>query len=85
MQKAINNFATNVTRLSLHVGTLRHTQDSQKGSTCAYSFSHSSPVTCHVSLTPTATGIDPPPVNSPIMDSRLVCKESAKFIQTFLN
>ena len=32
-------------------------------------------VTCHLSLTPTATATDPPPANSPIMHSRLVGKE----------
>ena len=34
-----------------------------------------SQVTCHLSLTPTATATDPPPANSPIMHNRLVCKE----------
>ena len=34
-----------------------------------------SPVTCHFSLTPTATATDPPTANFPIMHSRLVCKE----------
>ena len=33
-----------------------------------------SPVTCHLSLTPTVTAIDPPLANSPTMHSRLVCK-----------
>ena len=31
-------------------------------------------VTCH-QLTPTAKAIDPPPANSPIMHSRLLCKD----------
>ena len=31
-------------------------------------------VTCHLSLTPTATATDPP-ANSPIMHSRLVCED----------
>ena len=32
-----------------------------------------SPVTCHKSLTPTATALDPPSANSPTMPSRMVC------------
>ena len=32
-------------------------------------------VTCHLSLTPTATDTDLPPDNSPIMHCRLVCKD----------
>ena len=35
-----------------------------------------SDVNCHMSLTHTATAIDPPPANSPIMHSRLVRKDS---------
>ena len=31
-----------------------------------------SPVTCHKSLTPTATAMDPPPANSPTMHSRIL-------------
>ena len=31
-----------------------------------------SPVTCHISLTSTATATDPPPANSPIMHSRML-------------
>ena len=33
-------------------------------------------LTCHLSLTITATATDPPPANSPTMHSRLVCKEN---------
>ena len=33
-------------------------------------------VTCHLSLTPTATAIDPPPTNSPIMQSQLVPRDT---------
>ena len=36
---------------------------------------HLSPVTCHRSLTPTARASYPPPANSPIMQSKLVCKD----------
>ena len=36
---------------------------------------HVSPLTCHLWITPTATATDPPNANSPIMHSRLVCKE----------
>ena len=36
-------------------------------------------VTCHLSLTPTTTATDFPPVNSPIMHSRLVCKPHKYF------
>ena len=36
---------------------------------------HMAHVTCHLSLTPTATATEPPPAYSPIMHSRLVCKE----------
>ena len=32
-------------------------------------------VMCHLSLTPTANATQPPPVNSPIIQSRLVCKD----------
>ena len=32
-------------------------------------------VTCHMSLTPTATAIHPPPANSPTMHSRLFQKD----------
>ena len=32
-------------------------------------------VTCHLSLTPTAKATDPPPANSPIMHSGLICKD----------
>ena len=32
-------------------------------------------VTCHLSLTPTATVTDPPPTNYPTVDGRLVCKD----------
>ena len=35
---------------------------------------HVSSVSCHLSLTVTATATDPPPANSPTMQSRLVCK-----------
>ena len=35
-------------------------------------------VTCHLSITPTATATDPPPANSPIMHSRLVAKTPPK-------
>ena len=34
-----------------------------------------SPVICQLSLTPIATATDPPPANSPIMHSRLFCKD----------
>ena len=34
-----------------------------------------SPVTCHLSLTLTATATDPPPANSPSMYSKLVRKD----------
>ena len=34
-----------------------------------------SPVTSHLSQTPTAAATDPPPANSPTMHSRLVCKD----------
>ena len=37
-----------------------------------------SPVTCHMSLMPTATAKDPPPVNSPTMHSRMVLEEKKK-------
>ena len=37
---------------------------------------HLSPVTCHLSLTPTAPATYRPPANSPMMHSRLVCKEA---------
>ena len=36
---------------------------------------HLPTVTCHLSLMATATAKDPPPANSPIMNSRLVCKD----------
>ena len=36
---------------------------------------HMSCVTCPLSLKPTATSTDPSPANSPIMHSRLVCKD----------
>ena len=36
---------------------------------------HLSPVTCHRSLTPAARASYPPPANSPIMQSKLVCKD----------
>ena len=36
---------------------------------------HVSRVTYHVSLTPTATATDPPPANSPIMHTKLLCKD----------
>ena len=36
---------------------------------------HMEPVTCHHSLMPTVTVTDYCPANSPIMQSRLVCKE----------
>ena len=35
-------------------------------------------VTCHLSITPTATATDPPHANSPIMHSRLVAKTPPK-------
>ena len=34
-----------------------------------------SPVTCQMSLTPTATARDPPPANSPTMHNRMVCED----------
>ena len=33
------------------------------------------PVTCHMSLTQTATATDPSPANSPTMHSRIICKD----------
>ena len=39
---------------------------------------HMSPVSCHLSLTPTVTATDPPPANSPTMHSSLVCKDQQK-------
>ena len=36
---------------------------------------HMSRVSCHLSLAPTGTATDPHPANSPIMHSRLVCKD----------
>ena len=36
---------------------------------------HLSPITCHLSQTVTATATDPPPAYTPIMHSRLVCKD----------
>ena len=38
------------------------------------------PVICHLSLTPTATAISPPPSNSPIMHSRLVLKDAKIYL-----
>ena len=39
--------------------------------------------TCHLSLTPTGSATDPPPANSPTMQSRLVHQErTQKIIQT---
>ena len=34
-----------------------------------------SPVTCHMSITPSATATEPFPANSPTMRCRLFCKE----------
>ena len=47
-----------------------------------------SPVTCHLSPTPTAIAKDPPPANYPTMHSRLICQDRTQepiffFIQTF--
>ena len=39
---------------------------------------HRSPVTCHLSLTPTATATDPPPTNSPIMHLKMQSKNIKK-------
>ena len=44
---------------------------------------HLTPVTCQLSLTPTATATDPPSANSPSMHRKLVCKDQKpKNIQT---
>ena len=40
---------------------------------------HMLSVTCHMSLTPTATAMDPSPANSPTMHSRIVRKDPKPF------
>ena len=41
---------------------------------------HLLPVTCHKSLTPTATAMEPPPTDSPAMHSKLAHKDSKTLV-----
>ena len=44
-----------------------------------------SPFTCHMPLTLKATVADPPPANSPTMNTRLILKDPKKFQKTKLS